>query len=148
MTVRPVRQQDLPRVFEMMRALTGEEYDFRDEVAFVWQHDSDDLGGFISLSLRPWAEGCESTPVPYIEGWWVEPELRQHGVGRALMAAAEQWCRSNGYLELGSDVEVENDVSLQAHQSLGFEQTVRLQFFRRRFGRETPGEAPVKQIET
>src|SRR5438067_1734925 len=28
-------------------------------------------------TLRPWAEGCKSMPVPYIEGWWVAPDLRR-----------------------------------------------------------------------
>ena len=87
------------------------------------------LGGFISFSTRPWAEGCESTPVPYIEGWWVAPDLRRHGVGRELVEAVDARCREHGYRELGSDVEVENEVSLKAHASLGFEPTLRVQFF-------------------
>jgi aminoglycoside 6'-N-acetyltransferase I len=70
--------------------------------------------------------------VPYLEGWWVAPELRQSGVGRALVAAVEQWCREHGYAELGSDVELHNDSSLRAHAALGFEPTLRVQFFRKR----------------
>lgn len=54
----------------MMRELwpTGGDYDFSDERVLVWERESGDLGGFVSFSLRPWAEGCDSTPVPYIEG--------------------------------------------------------------------------------
>ena len=117
----------------MMRALWpgGDEYDFSDEHVFVWERPDGALGGFVSFSLRPWAEGCTAMPVPYIEGWWVEPDLRRSGVGRALFAAVEQWCRENGFHELGSDVELRNDVSLQAHAALGFEPTLRLQFFRK-----------------
>jgi aminoglycoside 6'-N-acetyltransferase I len=76
--------------------------------------------------------GCDSAPVPYIEGWWVAPELRRAGVGRALVGAVEQWCKEQGFDELGSDVELDNDVSLRAHAALGFEPTLRLQFFRKR----------------
>jgi aminoglycoside 6'-N-acetyltransferase I len=117
----------------MMRSLWPDcgEYDFDDEHVFVWERPSGGLGGFVSLSLRPWAEGCESTPVPYVEGWWVAPDLRGNGVGRALMDAVEDWCRANSFSELGSDVETGNSVSLDAHAALGFEETIRLQFFRK-----------------
>ena len=90
------------------------------------------LGGFVSVSLRPWAEGCDATPVPYVGGLWVAPDLRQSGVGRALMAAWEEWGRAHGHTELGSDVDVDNVGSLRAHASLGFVPTMRLQFFRKR----------------
>ena len=115
-----------------MLALTGEHYDFGDEIVFVAEQAVGVPAGFVSLSLRPWAEGCDSTPVPYIEGWWVDPHARRLGIGRALMNTAMDWCRSNGYAELGSDVEVGNRPSLDAHHQLGFEPTLTLQFFRRR----------------
>ena len=135
MSVRPSRAEDLAAVSAMMRALwpTSEAYDFGGESVFVWQRDdARELGGFISFSVRPWAEGCESAPVPYIEGWWVDPDLRGAGVGRALVNAVERWCLDHGYRELGSDVELYNDVSLRAHAALGFEPTLKLQFFRKK----------------
>lgn len=58
-------------------------------------------------------------------------DLRGSGVGRALISAVEEWCWANGHCELGSDVELGNPVSLQAHAALGFEPTLRLQFFRK-----------------
>ena len=116
----------------MMRALwpTPDPYDFRDESVFVWQRDDGSgLGGFVSFSIRPWAEGCDSSPVPYIEGWWVAPDLRGTGVGRALVDAVERWGLEHGYWELGSDVDLNNEASLRAHAALGFEPTLRLQSF-------------------
>lgn len=110
-------------------------YDFEaqgGEFVFVWERPGGGLGGFSSFSLRPWAEGCEAMPVPYIEGWWVAPDLRRSGVGRALIAAIEDWCRARGYTELGSDAELDNVDSQRAHAALGFEPTLRLQFFRKR----------------
>ena len=118
----------------MMRALwpAAGAYDFSDETVFVWERPDGGLGGFVSFSVRPWAEGCESTPVPYIEGWWVAPDIRRSGIGRALVQAVERWCREHGYQELGSDVELDNTRSVEAHVALGFEPTLRLQFFRKR----------------
>lgn len=136
MTVRPVRPDELPAVQGMMRELLPDEhaYDFRDEYVFVWERDGGEggLGGFVSISLRPWAEGCDATPVPYVEGWWVAPDLRGRAVGGALIAAAEDWCRARGFDELGSDAEVDNVISRRAHAALGFEPTLRLQYFRKR----------------
>jgi len=134
MPVRLMRPDELPEAVAMMRALwpTSTEYDFGDETVFVWEREEGGLGGFASFSLRPWAEGCDSAPVPYIEGWWVAHDLRRSSIGRALLSAVEQWCRDHGYKELGSDVELDNTVSLDAHAALGFEPTLRLQFFRKR----------------
>lgn len=134
MSVRPIGPDDLPAVVAMMRMLwpTSEDYDFGDESVFAWQRDdAPGLGGFVSFSIRPWAEGCESAPVPYIEGWWVDPDLRGTGLGRALVSAVERWCLDHDYRELGSDVELDNDVSLRAHAALGFEPTLRLRSFER-----------------
>src|SRR5689334_8176417 len=47
--------------------------------------------GVVELSLRSSAAGCHTTPVAYLEGWYVVPGARGRGVGRALVAAAEQW---------------------------------------------------------
>ncbi|NOT06958.1 MAG: GNAT family N-acetyltransferase [Gemmatimonadales bacterium] len=132
--VRLMRPAELSEAVAMMRALWPDagEYDFSGETVFVWERPAGGLGGFVSFSLRPWAEGCDSAPVPHIEGWWVAPDLRRAGVGRALFEAVEQWCREHGYRELGSDVELANTTSLAAHAALGFEPTAQLQFFRKR----------------
>ncbi|HVS15537.1 MAG TPA: GNAT family N-acetyltransferase [Thermoanaerobaculia bacterium] len=132
--VREMQPGEAATVGDMMQRLWPEagDYDFSDEHVFVWEREGGELGGFVSFSLRPWAEGCVSAPVPYIEGWWVAPDLRGQGVGTKLVEAVEQWCRSHGYEELGSDVEFDNEVSQRAHAALGFSPTLRLQFFRKR----------------
>ena len=135
MPVRPMREEDRPAVEAMMAQLWPEDdpdtYDFG-EALWVWERETGDLGGYASAALRPWANGCDSTPCPYVEGWWVAPDLRRRGVGRALFAAIEDWARERGFAELGSDAHVENTVSRAAHVSLGFEPTMRLEFFRKR----------------
>ena len=89
------------------------------------------LAGFIEIGLRPYAEGCESSPVPFIEGWYVDEDVRRTGVGRDLIRAAEEWARGRGYSEIGSDVELENELSQAAHRALGYEEVGRLVCYRR-----------------
>ncbi len=87
--------------------------------------------GFVELAVRPFADGCESRPVPHVEGWYVEPFARGRGVGKALMGAAESWARQRGFTELASDSAVENEGSLAAHLRCGFSETERLVKFRK-----------------
>ncbi len=76
--------------------------------------------GFAELSVRAFAEGCISGNVGYLEGWYVVPGARRHGVGRALLTAAEEWARARGCREFASDTQAENGVSVAAHLALGF----------------------------
>lgn len=87
--------------------------------------------GFVELGLRSVAEGCESSPVPYVEGWYVVPGWRKRGVGGALMRAVEGWSREHGYTELGSDTEAVNHLSRAAHAALGFAEVETLVVFRK-----------------
>src|ERR1700682_4233090 len=80
------------------------------QIVFVAQRGGE-LIGMIELSLRSIADGCASSPVPYIEGWFVELHSRRQGVGGALVAAAEKWARAQGFSEIASDVQLENRVS-------------------------------------
>ncbi len=89
------------------------------------------LVGFVEVSLREWAEGCETHPVGYLEAWYVEPELRRSGLGRELVAAGEGWARTRGCTEFASDAEVWNAVSHAAHRALGFEEVVRVVLYRK-----------------
>lgn len=89
------------------------------------------LLGFLELDLRKYAPGCQSSPVPFIEGWYVEPDVRRRGIGRALVGAAEGWARSAGFNEIASDSEIENDGSIAAHGALGYAEIERVVCFRR-----------------
>jgi len=87
--------------------------------------------GFIELSVRPFSDGCESMPVPHVEGWYVRPQDRGRGVGRALMAAAEEWSRARGFVELASDADLSNVASQLVHEAIGFQEVDRLVKFRK-----------------
>ncbi len=102
----------------------------REEVFFA-ERPGGGLGGFLEASIRPWADGCEARPVGYVEGWYVDPDLRRRGVGRALVEAAEAWARSKGCRQMASDAELWNEVSHRAHGALGYEETARLVLFKK-----------------
>jgi aminoglycoside 6'-N-acetyltransferase I len=87
--------------------------------------------GFIELSIRSYAEGCATDRVAFVEGWYVEPAHRRRGIGAALMRAAEEWGRANKCTELGSDTQLWNESSIEAHKALGFEEVERLVAFRK-----------------
>jgi aminoglycoside 6'-N-acetyltransferase I len=103
-----------------------------DDCVFVIDRGDGTLGGFITLAMRPWAEGCTSTPCAFIEGWWVAEDLRKQGFGRKLVEAAERWAIAQGSRELGSDANLTNTGSISAHAALGFEEVTRTVFFRKR----------------
>jgi aminoglycoside 6'-N-acetyltransferase I len=102
-----------------------------DATTFVAERPDGSLCGFVEVGSRPYAEDCESSPVGYIEGWWVDADVRRQGVGRALIAAAERWARSKGYTEMASDALIDNDVSHRSHRALGYQEVERLVMFRK-----------------
>jgi aminoglycoside 6'-N-acetyltransferase I len=94
--------------------------------------------GFAEVSRRAYAEGCETSPVGFLEGWYVVPERRRQGVGSALVAAAERWAMGLGCTEFASDALAENTGSAAAHRALGFEEVEVIRCFRKQL---TPGTA-------
>lgn len=84
------------------------------------------LAGFAEVGARSLANGCETSPVAYLEGWYVDSDMRGRGIGTALVQAAEAWGRENGFHEFASDAELDNVISQRAHIALGFRETGRL----------------------
>ena len=89
------------------------------------------LLGFAEVSIRPFAEGCQSSRVAYLEGWYVVPEARQQGAGRALVEASASWGRAQGCTEFASDADPDNHVSAAAHRALGFADVGLVRCFRK-----------------
>lgn len=101
------------------------------QAVIVAEDDGGEIVGFAELSLRGYAEGCSSSPVGFLEGWYVVPEMRRQGVGGALVRAGEAWARGQGCTEFASDTEIENTVSAAAHEALGFEEAGVIRCFRK-----------------
>jgi aminoglycoside 6'-N-acetyltransferase I len=91
-----------------------------------------DNSGFLQIGLRSHADGCDpAQPVGFIEGLYVREEARNQGMARALMQAAEAWSRSHGAKEIASDTWIDQTISIDAHQALGFEIVDRCVHFRK-----------------
>ncbi|WP_407649147.1 aminoglycoside 6'-N-acetyltransferase [Devosia algicola] len=89
--------------------------------------------GFAEASVRrDYVNGCESSPVAFLEGIYVAPAVRRQGVAKALCNTVEDWGRQLGCPEFASDTSLDNHASQQLHLSLGFEETQRVVFFRKR----------------
>ncbi|MEL7449856.1 MAG: GNAT family N-acetyltransferase [Pseudomonadota bacterium] len=148
MKIRPVQRSDRPEWHRMRCALysgpgiqeVDDWFDASDGggthavglAVIVADRGNGNLAGFVELGARNYAEGCASTPVAYLEGWWVDQDVRRTGLGARLVAAAEAWARANGFEEMASDTELDNAISLQAHLALGYEETERQICFRKR----------------
>ena len=88
--------------------------------------------GFVEVAMRPWAEGCETSPVGYVEALYVAPDARNGGLATALLRAAEAWAADRGCREMASDAEVDNAPSRALHTSLGYEEGEVLVHFHKR----------------
>jgi aminoglycoside 6'-N-acetyltransferase I len=140
--IRPLREDDVEAWLDLRAALwpdsTREEHaadrelvlgDPQRYAVLVADDGAGRLRGFAEVSLRDWAEGCESRPVGYLEGWYVAAAQRRRGVGRALLEAAERWCLARGSREIASDAEIDNAASHAAHAALGFREIGRSVLF-------------------
>jgi aminoglycoside 6'-N-acetyltransferase I len=96
-----------------------------DQVVFVAEREDGRLCGLVEAGVREFANGVDEQPCAFVEGWWVDADVRRTGVGRALIAAVEGWARERGFLQLGSDTELDNVLSQKAHLALGFEERER-----------------------
>jgi aminoglycoside 6'-N-acetyltransferase I len=144
-TVRRAVASDNPEWLRMRQVLWPDEIEhlsFREMDAiladpmmpvFVAVRPDGRLGGFLEAGTRKYAEGGDSSPVGYIEGWFVDADLREHGVGRALVQAAEEWAHANGLQEMGSDTWLDNEISIKAHKKLGYDEVERLVHFLKKF---------------
>ena len=101
-----------------------------DAAVFVLESEAN-LDGFVEVGERAYADGCDTSPVAFLEGWYVEASLRRKGCGAALVHAAESWARARGLTEFASDALLDEFISQQAHRALGFEEVERAVRYRK-----------------
>ena len=111
---------------------SGEDAPYPLGAVFVAERDDGRLCGFAEAGVRPFADACTEAPCAYLEGLWVDEDLRRAGVARALAAAVETWARAKGHAELGSDYIIDNAESAAWHEAHGFEVVERLVMVRKR----------------
>ena len=100
------------------------------EAACFLAFDDDKAVGFAQCQLRhDYVEGCDTSPVGFLEGIYVDDSHRRSGVARALLSACEDWARSVGCTEFASDCELDNHDSLAWHLKAGFEEVNRTIWF-------------------
>jgi len=104
-----------------------------DEVAwaFIAETSPGSSAAFAEVTLRKFANGCETQPVPFLEGIWVRDELRRRRIGAALIRFIEAFLTERGYRELGSDTQINNLASQAAHVGWGFSETERVVYYRK-----------------
>jgi len=110
--------------FDLDDRLTDADY-----AVFVSSSTDGGLVAFIETGLRDYGEGCETSPVGYIEAWYVDEHIRGRNVGRDLVHVAEEWAREKGCTEMASDTWLENEASIAAHLKLGYWEAERLVHF-------------------
>ena len=142
--IRRATYEDKPDWLRMRQGLWPEapveylNYDLDDKLAnpnyviFVAFDANGKRVAFIEAGLRDYGEGCETSPVGYIEAWYVDEHLRGQKLGRELVQAAEQWAREKGMAEMASDTWLENETSIAAHLRLGYQEAERLVHFVKR----------------
>ena len=78
-----------------------------------------------------YVEGCETSPVGYLEGVSVKETYRNRGVAKRLVEECEQWAREKGCREFASDCELSNAASLNFHLQIGFQEQNRIICFKK-----------------
>ena len=61
-----------------------------------------------------------------------EKNVRQTGVGAALLKKAEDWARQKGCEEMASDVLLENHISHEFHKRCGYQEIERVVAYARK----------------
>ncbi len=100
-----------------------------DQTAFLVNEKGEYIA-FAYLSLRnDFVEGATSYPIAYLEGIYVKESYRKTGIASKLIQQSEQWAEQSGSSQLASDVEINNEQSIQFHKKSGFMEENRIVCF-------------------
>ena len=142
--IRRATAEDKPEWLRMRQGLWPEapieylDYDLDEILAddqqavFVAAGTDGSLVAFIEAGMRSHVEGCETSPVGYIEAWYVDEHVRGQKLGKEMVRVAENWAREKGMAEMASDTWLENETSIAAHLKMGYDEAERLVHFVKR----------------
>ncbi|MFJ6324022.1 MULTISPECIES: aminoglycoside 6'-N-acetyltransferase [unclassified Rhizobium] len=118
--------------FERHRAELAQFASNKNAVAFLAIDSANHAVGFAEATLRhDYVNGCETSPVAFLEGIYVRGEHRRQGIAEALCHAVAGWGRAAGCSEFASDALIDNLDSHAFHEALGFAETRRVVYFRK-----------------
>ena len=93
-----------------------------DYIILVYEREKGSLGAFVETSLRPSAVEfcCHTSPVGFIESFYVDADLRRRGIGRRLLEESEKWATSKGCTEMAVDTDTWRQENPSIYTALGF----------------------------
>ncbi|GHV30231.1 N-acetyltransferase [Clostridia bacterium] len=129
---------DLQTVTELfMRLYKSRSYEYLESVnrknladreqAIVLAQQSEKVVGIAHSSIRhDYVEGTNGGNVGYLEGIFVLPEFRMHGIAKSLVAECEKWAKDMGCVEFASDCELTKIENGCFHLKIGFAEANRI----------------------
>jgi aminoglycoside 6'-N-acetyltransferase I len=109
--------------FDMDEILTNDKY------YAIFACDGDKPIGLTEVQIKDYGEGCETSPIGYLEGWFVQEEYRGQAIVGIMTKVAEGWVREKGCTEMASDTWLDNESSIRAHVKMGYSEVERLVHF-------------------
>jgi aminoglycoside 6'-N-acetyltransferase I len=104
-------------------------------LVLIFADENGNALGFAEASIRSdYVNGTSSSPVAFLEGLYVRPVSRGHGIARQLVVGVQQWAEEMGCTELASDALLDNQGSHAMHEALGFVETERVVYFLKPLG--------------
>lgn len=105
------------------------------KACFIALDDTGEPAGLIEASVRKeYVNGTSTSPVAFLEAWYVAPQWRGQGIGRRLLDEVSRWASVMGCSELASDTPLDNTGAQAAHAHCGFTETERVVYYTKAIG--------------
>src|SRR6478672_7682199 len=105
----------------------------KNAVVYLAREEGGDVVAFAEATLRrDYVNGCSTSQLGFLEGFYVEPPDRNRGLARMLCKALEDWAAHPGCIELASDVLLQNALPKIVHEALAIEEAERVVFYTKR----------------
>lgn len=116
---------------ESLERIVGEYVQGEESVVIAELIDGEYAGVALCCLRHDYVEGCETSPVGYLEGIYVREKFRLKGIANSLCRQCELWAKEKGCSEFASDCELSNSTSLKFHLGIGFNEENRIICFKK-----------------